>query len=1051
MTDPLGHTVTYSYDNAGRRSDVIDARGKITHYDYDDSGRLTKVTDPLGHPVDVRTYDAAGRLATETDGAGGTTSYTYDPTGRVATVTAPNGNVPGADEAAFTTSYFYDLDGNLVETDHPDPNGGPDLVTFTDYDTLGRPTAVTDPLDNTTTTDYDANGNPVAVTDPLNHVTHTSYDAANRVATTTDARGKVTHYTVDTAGNVLSQADPLGNTTSWTYDDDGRTATSVDPRGNAAGANPADFTTTYGYDPAGRLTDQTDPLGNHTHTDYDRAGNLAARADANQHVTRWTYDENNRLATVLGPDATAPTQTTSYGYDDDGRVTSRTDPLDHATAYGYDDAGRLTGVTDPLTRTRAYRYDPDGNQVATVTARGCAAGQPGGTSTTDAGTIVDTYDSLDRLTARTLGTGGPQYTWTYDAASRLTGTTDPAGSQTRGYDDADRLTAVDRGSQHFGYGYDNAGNVTTRTYPDSRTLTAIYNDANQLTSLTNAGATTTFGYDAASDPTTTTLPASNGYVEHRTFDRAGRLTEVGATRGPPTTTLADYQLTLDPVGNPTRLTTARGTTSRTDTYTYDPADRLTGVCYATTTCTGAISSIGYGYDLVGNRTSQTRAGVAQSDSTAYRYDTADELTSSATAGVTTSYGYDLDGNQTSAGAQTASYDLLNQTTSVSTGASTTSYAYDADGNRLSATTGATPTAFQWDINNQLPLLADETTGSTTRGYAYDPDLDPLALTTGGTTSYYTHDWLGSTSDLTATDGTPQYSYSYEPFGGGSGADPAPLVAGAPTNPLRFTGEYLDPTGQYYLRARQYDPTTARFTATDPATPDPSSPSTGAYVYTADDPTTLVDPTGECSVKARLKSLRPHFGKSACQLEDEARVAAASGVGGKVATGILNGAQDTLYDPRFDGSILASIGLLDLFPGLAAQLEGEGGLLAASGICRRALQELVSKAFQKLAAKARSVQLARRLRSAQKWPGSRLPLRGGPRKGFLIKRSPKGEITNYGLYDDAGSIVKRVDLTGRPHAGIPTPHTVEYVHDVAPNGQVYPRELPVRPALPEEIP
>ena len=38
----------------------------------------------------------------------------------------------------------------------------------------------------------------------------------------------------------------------------------------------------------------------------------------------------------------------------------------------------------------------------------------------------------------------------------------------------------------------------------------------------------------------------------------------------------------------------------------------------------------------------------------------------------------------------------------------------------------------------------------------------------------------------------------------------------PTNLMKFTGEYLDPTGLYYLRARQYDPVSGRFLTTDPA-------------------------------------------------------------------------------------------------------------------------------------------------------------------------------------------------------------------------------------------
>ena len=84
-----------------------------------------------------------------------------------------------------------------------------------------------------------------------------------------------------------------------------------------------------------------------------------------------------------------------------------------------------------------------------------------------------------------------------------------------------------------------------------------------------AGDTTaawSFGYDVAGRRTSTTLPGPTGLVERRAYDDAGRLTSVGTERvpegpDPPAGTqdpVSAFQLTLDDVGNPTRVVTTRG-------------------------------------------------------------------------------------------------------------------------------------------------------------------------------------------------------------------------------------------------------------------------------------------------------------------------------------------------------------------------------------------------------------------------------------------------------------------------------------------------------------
>jgi len=79
--------------------------------------------------------------------------------------------------------------------------------------------------------------------------------------------------------------------------------------------------------------------------------------------------------------------------------------------------------------------------------------------------------------------------------------------------------------------------------------------------------------------------------------------------------------------------------------------------------------------------------------------------------------------------------------------------------------------------------------------------------------FYLHDRLGSVRQIIDTSGDVKNRYIYNPFGE---LYPAPDFEETVDNPFKFTGQYFDSEiDQYYLRARQYDPHIARFTARDP--------------------------------------------------------------------------------------------------------------------------------------------------------------------------------------------------------------------------------------------
>src|SRR5258708_37298113 len=70
ITDPVGRTLTLTYDSPGR------------------TGRITSVTDPIGRSVQY-TYTSAGFLQTVTDVNKGVTTYGYDVNNNLKTIADP--------------------------------------------------------------------------------------------------------------------------------------------------------------------------------------------------------------------------------------------------------------------------------------------------------------------------------------------------------------------------------------------------------------------------------------------------------------------------------------------------------------------------------------------------------------------------------------------------------------------------------------------------------------------------------------------------------------------------------------------------------------------------------------------------------------------------------------------------------------------------------------------------------------------------------------------------------------------------------------------------
>ena len=184
------------------------------------------MTDPDGHTT-TYTYDADGDVLTKEDALSKTWTYTYNSLGEVLTSQTPDQAAAGAE-----TTNTYDADGNLLSTSAPLPGGGSATTTYT-YGTgcttsgnpcyIGDVDAVTDPDGNTTSYTYDTYGDLASATGPLANKTTYTYNALGQRTSMVSPKGNATPSLVP--GDIYTLAGSADG--AHGYSGDGGAATSA--------------------------------------------------------------------------------------------------------------------------------------------------------------------------------------------------------------------------------------------------------------------------------------------------------------------------------------------------------------------------------------------------------------------------------------------------------------------------------------------------------------------------------------------------------------------------------------------------------------------------------------------------------------------------------------------------------------------------------------------------------------------------------------------------------------------------------------------------------
>ncbi len=615
-----------------------------------------------------------------------------------------------------------------------------------------------------------------------------------------------------------------------------------------------------------------------TEYQYDEVGNRSLLEDARGQIVRYLYDARNSLAEVQqSPDTDDPNTSTNkirvlYDYDDFGYLKqlarAKADARRQVVDYAFDGLGRLRRETQypswpstSPTPVTSFGYDPNGN----LTQRIDPLGQP-------TSGISFAYDPLNRLSGTDFSDPAtPDASYTYDPNGNLASMSDGTGLTSYQYDERNQLTQVDSpGPRATKYRYTRDGRRKQFIYPDGKAVNYGFDNAARLVSLVDWNNRTT-SYEHRPDGRIKKISHVNGTSANFAYDNALRLSEV-SNKDAPGRVIDRHTYTLEPVRNrvgvdevvsqvlpaaqpptslpaarppmassgapdslptarppmassgaPASLPTARlATTDTTTTYTYDRQYRLTGhddkKSLATT----------YSYDERGNRETKTVGAT----STTYTYYASDRLS----AGGSVTYGSDANGNRTSRGSDSYAYDQANRLKSATVGGTSSQYSYDGASKRTSKTVGATTTTYSYDVGRRLPVMIED----GARKYVWGPGLAYATDASGANVLHVYHkDALGSVWALSDANGQVTDTYQRDPFGVPGARQ------GTSAQPFGFAGEPLDSeTGLLYLRARMYDPETGRFIQRDPFAGLARRPGTlNRYVYVGDNPVNRRDRRG----------------------------------------------------------------------------------------------------------------------------------------------------------------------------------------------------------------
>ena len=854
-------TIAYGYDSQGNK--VEEAYGEQEtekdaepqswhrlHFSYDPNNHLTAVKDDFGAQLRYD-YDCLGNVIFEeriiAEGVRSIIRYTYNKNGWRTQKTEEiqgNGEVKSA-----VTRYGYDANGNLTKIITPK---GFEINRQYDADARLTEERVLDKksgIDRRSQYAYDEAGNvrkrTVMGTDGECLETGFRYDFKNRLTHRTEPCGAATHYFYDRNDRLLKEISPYGYESE--NDDGAGTTYRYDSRGNRIRVTNAlgELVQERSYNLQNLPVTQRDGFGNSTSLsyeldgqlrevrregrpqagkrslqqyEYNARGQITGIVDGNRNQISYDVDNWGRITGIRFADDVKE----GYEYTPAGQVSRAVDGNGNSVQYHYNSFGKVSERIDQLGYKESFRYDEEGNLALHIDRDGrrlqrvCNVfGKPVYEKATDAegkNPSISTwhYDSLGRL-SRAVG-DGHSYEYVYNEQGRL-------------------KEKRSSGKRLISYAYDKAGQVTEIKDPAGVCTRYEYDLLGRRSRIYNdSGLEVRYGYDALNR--IKDIHYGNGVTTSYAYDGDGNLSSLETRTADQTLLSFTYQYDGNgnrtaKAGNQVSAVTGGGITlgscALDISYRYDVRGQLleerrngASVCYA--------------YDRAGNRIRKTD----EKGELHYLYNEKNQLMQEVGNEGAKRFTYDKQGGIIKEESLTRirqfTYNSRHQQTRVETETGDVQEnRYDAEGLRFELLENGRRTSFVYH-NGEL-LYREGREGAPT-SYRLGAGIE--AFQREEETYYYHQDEQLSTALITDEIVGIRNGYQYDAFG-----NELDSIEQLP-NHIRYTGQqYDDLTGQYYLRARYYNPELGRFMQEDVYQGD----GLNLYAYCSNNPVVYYDPSG----------------------------------------------------------------------------------------------------------------------------------------------------------------------------------------------------------------